>query len=202
MAAGPGAVPAADQRRWRRARSRAVRRRPRPARAPARGQRSTAPPWCNAAGPAPPTAADARPTSGYLLHSAPFTWHWTLVRFWQPWIAASSAAARVGRVEPPQILPSSVTAMAPHCFGVTRKTTLQPVVLQFLIATSSACFWFASFQLKPYLPVASSRAKAPYSAKAGAAFASMKTAAANPAALRIARRILSVLLRALLEPVS
>src|SRR5438105_8422238 len=140
--------------------------------------------------------------ASYLLHSEPFTAHWTSVRFWQPWIAASSAAAFVGRVEPPQILPSSVSAMAPHCFGATRKTTLQPVVLQFLIAASSACFWFASFQLKPYLPVASSRAKAPYSANAGAAFASMKTAAANPAALRIARRILSVLLRALLEPVS
>src|SRR5256714_9992022 len=144
----------------------------------------------------------ARETSFYRLHSAPFTVHWTLVRFWQPWIAASSAAARVGRLEPPQILPSSVNATAAHSRGPTRNSILQPVVLQLLIAASSACFWFASFQLKPYLPVASSRAKAPYSAKAGAAFASMKTAAAKPAALRIARRILSVLLRALLEPVS
>src|SRR5437879_1104652 len=107
--------------------------------------------------------------SAYLLHSAPFTWHWTLVRFWQPWIAANSAAARVGRVEPPQILPSSVSAMAPHSFGPSRKTTLQAVVLQLLIAASSACFWFASFQLKPYLPVLSSRAKAPYPASAGLA---------------------------------
>src|SRR5437763_13129874 len=86
--------------------------------------------------------------------------------------------------------------MAPHCLGLTRKTTLQPVVLQFLIAASSACFWFASFQLKPYLPVASSRANAPYSAKAGAALASTKRAAAKPAAVSIARRIVSVLLRA------
>src|SRR6184192_350450 len=99
--------------------------------------------------------------ASYRLHSAPLTLHWTLVRFWQPWIAASSAAARVGRVAPPQTLPSSVRAMAPHCLGATRNTTLQAAVLQLLIAASSARGWSYSFQENPYRPEFSSSAKAP-----------------------------------------
>src|SRR5438132_991117 len=130
MAAGPCAVPAADQRRLRRGARAAGRRR-----------------------------AGARTDAGERADAGRAALR--LGRFWQPWIAASSAAARVGLVEPPQILPSSVIAMAPHSFGPSRKTTLQAVVLQLLIAASSACFWFASFQLKPYLPLASSWAKAP-----------------------------------------
>src|SRR6185369_4370735 len=38
------------------------------------------------------------------LHSAAFTMHWPLVRFWQFSMAAASAALLVGRVAPPQTL--------------------------------------------------------------------------------------------------
>src|SRR5206468_2848151 len=100
---------------------------------------------------------------GYELHSTPRILHWLCVRFLQFSIAATAAASCVGRVAPPQTLPSSFVAIAPQRRGPTRNTILHVCTAQDLSAASSALDGVCWFELWPYLPPPSSRANAPKS---------------------------------------
>src|SRR6266851_3558538 len=126
---------------------------------------------------------------GYRLHSAPRILHWPLTRFWQFSIAASSAAAFCERLAPPQTLLSSAVAIAPHSRATVRKTTLHLSLPQIFSATSSAFAWLSSLELKPNLPLSSSRANAPYPASAGPAASADIKSAEKPTTIIVARRI-------------
>src|SRR5712691_1524312 len=130
----------------------------------------------------------------YRLQSLPRRTHLPAVRFWQFSRARSLAASRVAPTLPPQALPFSPVASAPHRRGGTGNTTLQASELHACKAASSARFWVSSFHPKPYFAVFSSKATAPYPAKAGAAESASIKSAEKPTTITVARRIGSSLL--------
>src|SRR5712691_3834620 len=93
---------------------------------------------------------------GYRLQSAARTLHCPLDRFWQSFMAASSAAARCGRVAAPQALPLSARAIAPHVRDAVRKMILHLPLPHSFVATSSALVCDTSSELRPYFLASSS----------------------------------------------
>src|SRR5262245_54715044 len=129
-----------------------------------------------------------RPSLGHLLQSLSRIVH-SPDFFGQFARAATRAASLVLRSAAPTFLPSPDAASAPHIPGPMLVTTLQPLAPHSLIAASAARFAVGACQLAALLPVASSQAIAPYSARAGAAVSRIDPNPTRTAVASIARRI-------------